>query len=88
VNRGDPTGWRPQRIYCPMALSDLTTILAVTASFVRESAFSGFHVMFRPTWTDLDLLCLLHAPQHQNPDFASKVASDLHTTCSRSLMRQ
>jgi hypothetical protein len=34
-----------------MALFGLTAILAVTASYVRESAFTGFHAMFRPTWT-------------------------------------
>jgi hypothetical protein len=52
---GDPMIWRPQRIYCPMALSG-NGYLAVTASSVRESAFTGFHAMFRLTWNRYALL--------------------------------
>jgi hypothetical protein len=40
----------------------LNGYLAVTASSMRESAFTDFHVMFWLTWTRYALLL---APQHQ-----------------------
>jgi hypothetical protein len=49
-----------------MALSG-NGYLAVTASSVRESAFTGFHAMFR----------LFKPPNIKNPNFTFKVVSDL-----------
>jgi hypothetical protein len=75
ANHGDPTGCRPQWIYCPTAISSLTAILVVTASSVWESVSADLQATFRPTWTRYSYF---KPPlQHQNPDFAFKIASDL-----------
>jgi hypothetical protein len=50
--------------------------LIVTASFVRESASAGLHVVSQSTWTRY--LCLtLIPPNIKNPDIVFKVASDV-----------
>jgi hypothetical protein len=54
--------------------------LAVTASSVRESAFTSLRARFRLTWTRY---APLSAPQYQKSKFAFKVANDLQSTCSR-----